>query len=1078
MSDSPQIATTRFSVTPVKADDQQEISVVPITTISPPMEDEEVPQDIDDIGYITCERYDKPRRNEDDSDDEEAGYMTYEAMPRETNYVLSLTRAGKARPTIMELRLNKSSIDQGETGSVTQRDSNALLVEPATGGMKFGWIRGVFIRCLLNIWGVLLFMRLSWVVAQAGLGLTVAILVLACAVTTVTTLSMSAISTNGAVQGGGTYFLISRSLGPEFGGAVGIVFSLANAVAVGMNTVGFAEALVELLTEHNVSMLDPTNDIRIIGLLTMLLLLGITIVGMEWEARTQIVLFGVIIGSLINFFVGSFISVSDDKQAKGITGYSADVFSENFFPSFRDGHSFMTVFAIFFPACTGIMAGANISGDLKNPAKAIPRGTLGAIGVSGISYLACALVVAAVAVRDASGSVRDFFDGNVTACYNGTNGANTCKWGTANSYQMMTEISAVGPIITTGVFAASLSSALACLVSAPKIFQALSRDNIFPYIEFFGRGFGKNDEPRWAYLLTFVIGCGIVLIADLNAIAPIISNFYIGTYALINYACFDASLSASPGFRPGFRYYNMWLSLLGSGLCVACMFMMNWWGALITMAVIAFLWGYVHHKAPDVNWGSSIQARAFKSTVQSALKLMGVEDHVKNFRPQVLVLSGLPSSRPALVYFVNSFTKNTGMMICGDVLVGATNLHIIPPLQKQTYSWFREKHIKSFYSAIVAKTFREGVRALIQTVGIGKMRPNMVMMGFNNLWMYHPAESVEDYLDTITDSLDANMGVGILRVQEGMDVSQLLDFTGSTYDLLSLSTRDETVIPQTTNGLLAAPASQKRKLSFQDTSRGFSMHPSGLMPTVNENGPPAANGLLQPSSPLIRCRSELNIFSVEAGEAPVSQSQYTSRLDLADKFHNKTKQKMKGEIHVYWLYDDGGLTLLIPHLLSKKQPWNGCKLKIFYLQGKPHQVDEAQRNMVALLSKFRIDFVDAVAVNSNKPPSEESVIWFNQMIQPFRVSDISDIKPDESVPTPISNEDLESLFERTQRQIRLREVLKENSSDAELIVMTLPVPKRNCNPTLYMAWLETLTKDMPPFLLLRGNQQSVMTFYT
>ncbi|OQV25741.1 Solute carrier family 12 member 2 [Hypsibius exemplaris] len=1099
---------SRFSVTPVTAGggavrfSETPAEAIPLTSMNPAggVEgggrdyelDEEACQDIDDdmLGYITCERYDKPRRGgeydsdgEVDSSNQDNNY-TYEAMPRETNYVLSLLHGERARPTILELREDGTTDVDGKFGDATsvRRNSSAptaILSGPVSQGVKFGWIRGVFIRCLLNIWGVLLFMRLSWVVAQAGLGLTVAILTLACTVVVITTLSMSAISTNGAVRGGGTYFLISRSLGPEFGGAVGIVFSLANAVGVGMNTVGFAEALVDLLSGCGIGMTDRWNDIRIYGILALIILLGITVVGMEWEARTQLVLLGVIIASFINFFIGSFIPPSDSKRAKGIVGFSADTFTNNFFPAFRGGETFMSMFGIFFPACTGIMAGANISGDLKNPSKAIPKGTLSAIAVSVFSYLACAMVVSAVAVRDASGSIADAVAGNqTTACGFHPNGSSTCEWGISNSYGMMTEISAVGPIITTGVFAASLSSALACLVSAPKIFQALCLDNIFPYIHVMARGYGKSGEPRLAYLLTFAIACGIIAIADLNTITFLVSNFFIGTYAVINYACFDASLSESPGFRPGFRFYNKWLSLFGALICVACMFMMSWQGALATMAIIVFLYMYVRHKAPDVNWGSSIQARAFKSTVQSALKLINVQEHVKNFRPQVLVLTGLPSSRPALVYFVHTFTKNLGMMICGHILTpdqGEFSLSSIGPLQKQTYAWFNQKHVKSFYSTVLADSFRQGVRSMLQTVGIGKMRPNMVVMGFTQNWMERSAGRNLEFIESINDAFDMNMGVGILRVQEGMDVSHLTDVTGSTFDLPSLVASPVDKMFSKTNGHESVSPSVllPRRGSLQPVLE----HPASAV-SLSPNG-----GGLSPSAvPLLRnCRSTLDVPGLEHRESTQGASQYASKLDLADRFSAQSKQKMVGEIHVWWLYDDGGLTLLIPHILSKKPPWNGCKLKIFYLQGKPHLLDEAQRNMIALLSKFRIDFSDAVAVNTSKPPSNESVIWFNQMIDQFRDRENSDATAapsDGTLPTPITNDDLQAMFEKTQRQIRVRELLKEHSSNASLVVMTLPVPKMNCNPTLYHAWLETLTAGMPPILLLRGNQQSVMTFYS
>jgi amino acid transporter len=156
-----------------------------------------------------------------------------------------------------------------------------------TSDVKFGWIRGVLVRCLLNIWGVMLFLRLTWVVGQAGIGLTFAIVLLSSVVTVITTLSMSAICTNGEVKGGGAYYMISRSLGPEFGGAIGIIFSFANAVGVALYVVGFAETVRDLLKDNDSLMVDEINDVRIIGCLTVILLLVLALIGMEWEARVR-----------------------------------------------------------------------------------------------------------------------------------------------------------------------------------------------------------------------------------------------------------------------------------------------------------------------------------------------------------------------------------------------------------------------------------------------------------------------------------------------------------------------------------------------------------------------------------------------------------------------------------------------------------------------------------------------------------------------------------------------------------------------------------------------------------------------
>jgi len=168
---------------------------------------------------------------------------------------------------------------------MTQQEENSDG-EAQNQGFKFGWIQGVLIRCLLNIWGVMLFLRLSWVVAEAGIGQAILIVLAATVITSLTALSMSAISTNGQIKGGGTYYMISRSLGPEFGAAIGIIYATANALAVSLHTVGFCESLNDLLASLGVKIVDNgLNDIRIIGSVTLVVLAMIVMIGMEWEAK-------------------------------------------------------------------------------------------------------------------------------------------------------------------------------------------------------------------------------------------------------------------------------------------------------------------------------------------------------------------------------------------------------------------------------------------------------------------------------------------------------------------------------------------------------------------------------------------------------------------------------------------------------------------------------------------------------------------------------------------------------------------------------------------------------------------------
>nr|AAC71080.1 thiazide-sensitive Na-Cl cotransporter [Mus musculus] len=945
------------------------------------------------------------------------GYNTIDVVPAYEHYANSALpgEPRKVRPTLADLHsflkegshLHALAFD-GRQG----RELTDGLVEDETGTnsekspgepVRFGWVKGVMIRCMLNIWGVILYLRLPWITAQAGIVLTWLIILLSVMVTSITGLSISAISTNGKVKSGGTYFLISRSLGPELGGSIGLIFAFANAVGVAMHTVGFAETVRDLLQEYGTPIVDPINDIRIIGVVTVTVLLAISLAGMEWESKAQVLFFLVIMVSFANYLVGTLIPASEDKASKGFYSYHGDIFVQNLVPDWRgiDG-SFFGMFSIFFPSATGILAGANISGDLKDPAVAIPKGTLMAIFWTTISYLAISATIGSCVVRDASGDVNDTmtpgpgpceglacgYGWNFTECSQ----QRSCRYGLINYYQTMSMVSAFAPLITAGIFGATLSSALACLVSAAKVFQCLCEDQLYPLIGFFGKGYGKNREPVRGYLLAYAIAVAFIIIAELNTIAPIISNFFLCSYALINFSCFHASITNSPGWRPSFRYYSKWAALFGAVISVVIMFLLTWWAALIAIGVVLFLLLYVIYKKPEVNWGSSVQAGSYNLALSYSVGLNEVEDHIKNYRPQCLVLTGPPNFRPALVDFVSTFTQNLSLMICGHVLIGPGKQRV-PELRliaSGHTKWLNKRKIKAFYSDVIAEDLRSGVQILMQASGLGRMKPNILVVGFKRNWQSaHPA-TVEDYIGVLHDAFDFNYGVCVMRMREGLNVSEALQ-THTTPEAL------------------------------------------------------------------IQEEQASTIFQSEQG---------------------------KKTIDIYWLFDDGGLTLLIPYLLHRKKRWGKCKIRVF-VGGQINRMDEERKAIISLLSKFRLGFHEVhVLPDINQKPQAEHTKRFEDMIAPFRLNDgfkdeatVTEMRRD--CPWKISDEEINKNRIKSLRQVRLSEILLDYSRDAALIILTLPIGRKGkCPSSLYMAWLETLSQDIrPPVLLIRGNQENVLTFY-
>uniref|UniRef100_A0A4W6G890 Solute carrier family 12 member 2 n=1 Tax=Lates calcarifer TaxID=8187 RepID=A0A4W6G890_LATCA len=995
------------------------------------------------------------------------GHNTIDAVPNIDFYRQTAAPLGEKliRPTLSELHdeLDKEPFEDGfANGDELTPAEEAAAKEAAEskGVVKFGWIKGVLVRCMLNIWGVMLFIRMSWIVGQAGIVLSCVIVAMATVVTTITGLSTSAIATNGFVRGGGAYYLISRSLGPEFGGSIGLIFAFANAVAVAMYVVGFAETVVELLAV-NAIMTDQINDIRIVGTITVIVLLGISVAGMEWEAKAQIFLLVVLITAIVNFFIGTFIP-SKSKESVGFFGYDGAIMWENMGPDFR-GESFFSVFAIFFPAATGILAGANISGDLADPQLAIPRGTLLAILITGIVYLGVAISTGSCIVRDATGNVNDtlsaqFMNCTDAACKFGYDFSacksekGSCKYGLHNDFQVMSLVSGFGPIISAGIFSATLSSALASLVSAPKVFQALCKDNIYPGLGMFAKGYGKNNEPLRGYILTFGIALAFILIAELNTIAPIISNFFLASYALINFSVFHASLANSPGWRPSFIYYNMWVSLAGAILCCVVMFVINWWAALLTNVIVLGLYIYVSYKKPDVNWGSSTQALTYHQALTHTLHLSGVEDHIKNFRPQCLVMTGYPNSRPALLDLVHSFTKNVGLMICGHVRAGyrRPNFKDLATDQSRYQRWLLKNETKAFYTPVFSEDMRQGTQYLLQAAGLGRLKPNTLVLGFKNDWRDGDMMNVETYISMIHDAFDFQFGAVILRLKEGLDVSHIQG-------------QDELLSSQEKS------SGMKDVIVSIDTSKDSdadSSKPSSKATNDDDDGKATTQPLLKKDkrSPTV----PLNVSDQRL-------------LEASQQFQRK---QGKGTVDVWWLFDDGGLTLLIPYLLTNKKRWKDCKIRVF-IGGKINRIDHDRRAMATLLSKFRIDFSDITVLGDiNTKPKKEHMVAFEEMIEPYRLKE-DDMEQEaaerlkNSEPWRITDNELELYRAKTNRQIRLNELLKEHSSTANLIVMSLPLARKGAvSSALYMAWLEALSKDLPPILLVRGNHQSVLTFYS
>lgn len=551
-------------------------------------------------------------------------------------------------------------------------------------GNRFRTFGGVFTPCVLTILGVIMFLRFGYVVGQAGILASLAIVAASNVITILTALSLSAIATNTRVEGGGAYFLISRSLGPRFGGAIGIVFFAAQALSAAMYVIGFTEALTTYLPEGT----SPT----LVASITNIFVFACVLVGAGWTLKIQFLILATLMASLGSFFVGAWES------------FDPVLLSSNMGTAFSGNESFWTMFALFFPAVTGIMAGANMSGDLDNPARSIPKGTLTAIVVTGAIYLTLAVFL----------------------------GGSCSRESLIGEAMIMSDIALIPVLIAAGIFSATISSALGSMMGAPRILQSLARDGLFRSLTTFGTVSGPNNEPRRAILLTFVIAEAGILLADLNTIAPLITMSFLVTYGLLNLATFYEAITKNPSYRPQFKYCHWTTSLAGAVGCGLVMVLIDWKWAIGSVALVGSIYWYLSSGDVRANWGDLYSGLLFERTRRNLIRLEDELYHPKNWRPFVLALSGTGFSSPHLVVFGSWLTAETGVLTLGQVITGELDDRHQRRIfqEKLLHVMICEKKLSAFPAVVVASDYIAGVEALVQCQGLGRLRPNTILLGY------------------------------------------------------------------------------------------------------------------------------------------------------------------------------------------------------------------------------------------------------------------------------------------------------------------------------------------------------------
>ncbi|XP_041842660.1 solute carrier family 12 member 6-like isoform X3 [Melanotaenia boesemani] len=772
------------------------------------------------------------------------------------------------RPKVSSL-LNRLANYTNLTQGAKEHEEAESIGEKKKAGKspQMGTFMGVYLPCLQNIFGVILFLRLTWVVGTAGVLQALCIVFICCCCTMLTAISMSAIATNGVVPAGGSYFMISRSLGPEFGGAVGLCFYLGTTFAGSMYILGAIEILlVYIVPEASIFKGDGStmlNNMRIYGSICLLLMSLLVFVGVKYVNKLASIFLACVIVSIISIYIGALVSafhppyfpvcmlgnrtinghdVGEDcgktfletisktaelsvtnftvdyenstgqptlapaqvekptklwghfcpsqalnatcdeyfnsnnfSEIQGIPGLASGIISENLWSSYlskgdvvekrslRSSHvahpasierpyvfadittSFTLLVGIFFPSVTGIMAGSNRSGDLKDAQRSIPIGTILAILTTSLVYLSSVVLFGAcidgVVLRDKFG---DSVKGHLVV--------GTLAWPTPW-------------VIVIGSFFSTCGAGLQSLTGAPRLLQAIAKDNIIPFLRVFGHG-KANGEPTWALLLTALIAELGILIASLDLVAPILTMFFLMCYLFVNLACALQTLLRTPNWRPRFSYYHWTLSFLGMTICLALMFISSWYYAIVAMVIAGMIYKYIEYHGAEKEWGDGIRGLSLSAARYALLRLEEGPPHTKNWRPQLLVLLKLDEDAhvksPRLLTFASQLKAGKGLTIVGTVVSG-NFLHSFGEAlaAEQTLKNLMDKErVKGFCQCIVAQKAREGISHMIQSSGLGGMKPNTVVMGWPHAWRQsEDPQSWKTFINTVRVTTAAHLAL-------------------------------------------------------------------------------------------------------------------------------------------------------------------------------------------------------------------------------------------------------------------------------------------------------------------------------
>jgi len=558
-----------------------------------------------------------------------------------------------------------------DTPEAVREDGAVPEAEKPQEAKKFGTFLGVYIPSILTILGVIMYLRMGWVVGNVGIFGALVIITLSTVITLITSLSISATATNMTVRAGGAYYMISRSFGLESGAAIGIPLFLAQAIGTSFYIAGFSESIHALI---------PALSAQLVGLSSLFVLSLLAYFSPNLALRAQVFIFLVIMGSILSLALGH--PLSPELEVKPVTEAP-----------------FWVVFALFFPAVTGILSGVSMSGDLKDPGKSIPRGTIAAVITGYAVYIAIPLLLVRLAPKEIL--VADSM--------------------------VMTRIAAVPVLIVAGIWGATLSSALGSLLSAPRTLQALAADGVVPGI--LGRGFGPSNDPRIATLLSFMIAAAGVYAGSLDLIAPVLTMFFLTSYGILNFAAGVESLIGNPSWRPRFKVH--WtISFFGAFGCFSVMMLIDAGSAYLAFFFCALVYFLMKRRNVNARWTDTRRGLLLHMVRNQIYKLARYEETGRTWRPNLFVLSGSPSSRWYLIELADSISHGKGFLtVCAIIRSSKVSRDKVQSMEKSMRDLLEKRDVPALTKVKISEDFVEGVSGLIDDYGLGAIKPNTFVFG-------------------------------------------------------------------------------------------------------------------------------------------------------------------------------------------------------------------------------------------------------------------------------------------------------------------------------------------------------------